>query len=377
MNPEIKSSTSPRREIPLVDLVSQYRNLRDELIPAVEHVLECGNFILGEEVALFEREFARCCGVEHGIGVASGTEALHLALRALGIGPGDEVITAANTFIATAFAISYTGATPVFVDVRADDYNIDVNLLEQALTKRTKAIIPVHLYGQPAHMDAIMQFAHAHHLKVVEDACQAHGARYDGKPVGAFGHAGCFSFYPGKNLGAYGDGGAIVTNDTELAAKLRLLRQYGQSEKYIHAMLGYNSRLDTLQAAILLTKLKHLEAWNEKRRAAAQLYHEFLAESKAVLPREQQNARHVYHLYVIQHERRDALRVELLAKGIQCGIHYPVPLHLQAPYRDARTIPHGVPVTTRLAQRILSLPIYPEISRVQIKRIAQAARALD
>ncbi|NUO81611.1 DegT/DnrJ/EryC1/StrS family aminotransferase [candidate division KSB1 bacterium] len=377
MNPEIKSPSAVRREIPLVDLVSQYRNLREELLPALEHVLESGNFILGDEVALFEEEFARYCGVEHAIGVASGTEALHLALHALGIGPGDEVITAANTFIATAFAISYTGAMPVFVDVREDDFNIDVNLLEQALTPRTKAIIPVHLYGQPADIDAITRFANAHGLKVVEDACQAHGARSNDQPVGSFGHAGCFSFYPGKNLGAYGDGGAIVTNDTELAAKLRLLRQYGQSEKYIHAMVGYNSRLDTLQAAILRTKLKHLEGWNEKRREAAGLYHEFLAVSRAVLPREQPNARHVYHLYVIQHERRDALRAELLAKGIQCGIHYPVPLHLQAPYREARTIPQGAPVTTRLAQRILSLPIYPEISRVQVKRIAQAVKNLD
>lgn len=375
MNAERKKAPHARREIPFVDLVQQYQALRAEVLPALDEVMQRGDFILGRDAERFEAAFADYCGVQHCVGVASGTDALHLALRALGLGPGDEVITAANTFIATAFAISYTGAAPVFVDVRPEDYNLDPNLLEDALTARTKAIIPVHLYGQPAAMDAILQFAQRHNLIVVEDACQAHGARFHEQPVGSFGHAACFSFYPGKNLGAYGDGGAVVTNDAALARRIRGLRQYGQTEKYIHAELGYNSRLDTLQAAILLAKLRHLDAWNEQRRAAAKLYRDFLADSSCVLPQEQPHARHVYHLFVIQHERREVLRTGLQQQGIQCGIHYPVPLHLQAPYRDARTVPPGVPVTTRLAQRILSLPMFPEVSRLQIKRVAQTVNS--
>jgi dTDP-4-amino-4,6-dideoxygalactose transaminase len=376
MNAERKKAFHSRREIPFVDLVQQYQALRAGLLPALDEVMQRGDYILGHEVVLFEKAFAEYCGVQHCVGVASGTDALHLALRALGLGPGDEVLTAANTFIATAFAISYAGAVPVFVDVRPEDYNLDPNLLEDALTARTKAIIPVHLYGQPAAMDAILQFAQRHNLIVVEDACQAHGARYHEQRVGSFGHAACFSFYPGKNLGAYGDGGAVLTNDTALAERIQRLRQYGQSQKYIHAELGYNSRLDTLQAAILLTKLRHLDRWNEQRRAAANLYREFLANDACALPEEQPYARHVYHLFVIQHERREALRAALQERGMQSGIHYPVPLHLQTPYRDARTVPPGVPVTTRLAQRILSLPMFPEISRLQIKRAAQAINSM-
>lgn len=377
MNSENKTAPHSPREIPFVDLVQQYRALRAEVLPALDEVMQRGDFILGKEVALFEKAFAEYCGVQHCIGVANGTEALHLALRALGLGPGAEVITAANTFIATAFAISYTGAAPVFVDVRPNDYNLDPELLEQALTARTKAIIPVHLYGQPAAMSAIMQFAQRHNLIVVEDACQAHGARYHEQPVGSFGRAACFSFYPGKNLGAYGDGGAVVTNDAALAERIRRLRQYGQAERYLHAESGYNSRLDTLQAAILLLKLRRLDAWNEQRREAANLYREYLADSACVLPEEPPHTRHVYHLFVIQHERREALRAALQERGVQCGIHYPVPLPLQAPYREARTVPQGAPVTARLAQRILSLPMFPEISRVQIKRVAQALKSLE
>jgi len=360
--------------IPFVDLVAQYQNLQGEIFPALQRVMSRGDFILGEEVDLFEQEFARYCGVAHSVGVASGTEALHLAVRALGIGPGDEVITAANTFIATALAVSYTGATPVFVDVRREDFNIDVTLIERAITRRTRAIIPVHLYGQPAGMQGILQIAAQYNLKVIEDASQAHGATIGDRRVGSFGDIGCFSFYPGKNLGAYGDGGAIVTNDAQLAETIRLLRNYGQKTKYVHTMLGYNSRLDTMQAAILRVKLRHLDEWNKRRRRAAQFYHERLAGLDVPLPKEKSGVRHVYHLYVIQHRRRDQLLQALTAQGISCGIHYPVPLHQQQPYRGMSTMPVGAPVTSELSREILSLPIYPEISEEQITRVVEAAK---
>jgi len=362
--------------IPLVDLVTQYKNIHSEVLKVVEQVLSRGHFILGEEVNLFEAEFARYCGVKHCVGVASGTDALHLCLNALGIGPGDEVITAANTFVATAFAISYTGAAPVFVDVTRSDFNIDVNLIESAITERTKAIIPVHLYGQPADMDTILLLAQKYSLKVIEDACQAHGARYGDRPVGSIGDVGCFSFYPGKNLGAYGDGGAVVTNDAELADKIRLLRHYGQKVKNVHSVMGYNSRLDTLQAAILLVKLRHLEDWNEKRRAAARLYEELLSGNDILLPSEKTGVRHVYHLYVIQHERRDELVAALHDKGIiACGIHYPLPLNQQEPYLTAKTVPEGVPITMDLSKKILSLPMFPEILKEQIEVVAEAIKS--
>jgi dTDP-4-amino-4,6-dideoxygalactose transaminase len=360
--------------IPLVDLITQYQNIRDEILPAIEHVMSSAQFILGEDVSLFETEFAHYCGVKHCIGVASGTDALHLSLRALDVGPGDEVITAGNTFIATALAISFAGATPVFVDVSKNDFNIDVNLIESAITDHTKAIIPVHLYGQPADMDAIMLLARKHNLKVIEDACQAHGARYKDRPAGSIGDAGCFSFYPGKNLGAYGDGGAIITNDANLADKIRLLRQYGQQEKNVHLVLGYNSRLDTLQAAILRVKLNHLEQWNEKRRNIAQTYRELLSDTELVLPLEKPDVNHVYHLFVIQHEQRDQLNATLKAKGVFCGIHYPQPLHQQRPYHHTRTVPDGLPVATELTAKILSLPMFPEISENQIGIVVQAIK---
>ncbi len=355
--------------IPFVDLRGQYNNLREEIIPALEKVMARGQFILGEEVGLFEKQFAKYCGVSHCVTVSSGTEALHLALRALKIGPGDEVITAANTFVATAFAISYTGATPVFVDVNPADFNIDPELIERAITPRTKAILPVHLYGQPADLDPIMDLARRHRLTVLEDACQAHGAQYKGRPVGSFGRAACFSFYPGKNLGAYGDGGAVVTDDPELAERLYLLRNYAQQVKYVHLDLGFNSRLDTLQAAVLLVKLRNLDTWNESRRSAAREYDRLLSGSDVVIPIESAARRHVYHLYVIQHDRRDQLLTHLNNLGISCGIHYPVPLIQQQPYLSAKTVPEGAPVTTLLSKRILSLPMFPEITKEQIQAV--------
>jgi dTDP-4-amino-4,6-dideoxygalactose transaminase len=334
-------------------------------------------FILGKEVDLFEKEFASYCGATHCVGVGSGTEALHLALSALGIGPGDEVIAPANTFVATAFAISYTGAEPVLVDVSPSDFNMDTRYFEQAITNRTKAVVPVHLYGQPADMGPIMELSRRHGFKVVEDACQAHGAMLKQRRVGTFGDAGCFSFYPGKNLGAYGDGGAVVTYDAVLADKIRLLRQYGQRSKYVHEMIGYNSRLDTIQAAILRVKLPHLDRWNRMRREAAGAYKELLGRTRVVLPTEKTNVGHAYHLYVIQHHDRDRLLAHMAEQGIGCGIHYPVPVHEQEPYRYARTVPDGAPVAAELSRKILSLPLYPEITIEQMRRVADEIISFD
>jgi dTDP-4-amino-4,6-dideoxygalactose transaminase len=360
--------------IPMVDLVGQYRNLREDILPAMERVMDTGQFILGEEVGLFESEFARYCGVEHCVGVNSGTDALLLALRALDIGPGDEVITAANTFIATALAISNVGADPVLVDVREGDFNLDPARVEEAITPRTRAIIPVHLYGQPADMDALRAIAERHDLRIVEDACQAHGAWHGEQRTGTLGDIGCFSFYPGKNLGAYGDGGAVVTNDAALAGRLRLDRQYGQKVKYVHESLGLNSRLDSMQAAVLRVKLRHLDEWNDRRRALASLYTRLLEECGVVLPQEHEGLHHVWHLYVIRHPERDALLEALNAEGIGAGIHYPVPIHEQTPYRHVRTVPEGAPVASALAREILSLPLFPEMTGEQVERVVAAVR---
>jgi dTDP-4-amino-4,6-dideoxygalactose transaminase len=363
--------------VPFVDLATQYQNIKHEVIGALESVMDGAHFILGEETDLFEKKFAGYCRAEQCVGVASGTEALHLTLRALNVGTGDEVITVANSFVATAFAISHTGASPVLVDVKPQDYTIDVDLIERAITSRTKAIIPVHLYGQPADMDEILAVGHEYGLRVVEDACQAHGAEYKGKRVGSIGDAGCFSFYPGKNLGAYGDGGAVVTNDAELAERVRLLRNYGQRTKNVHSEIAYNSRLDTLQAAILLVKLSHLDEWNEKRRMAAQTYEQSFSGIDAVLPSEKTAVRHAFHLYVIQHERRNELQEHLKEKGIFCGIHYPTPLNQQKPYRSARTVPSDVPICTKLSKKILSLPMFPELSEEQIHRVVEGIASFN
>ena len=363
--------------VPFVDLVAQYKELRVEVMAAVDKVLGSGQYILGDEVEAFEQEFARYCGAKHCVGVSSGTEALHLTLRALQVGPGDEVITAANTFAATAFAISYVGARPVFVDVNPTDYTIDVESLQAAISERTRVIIPVHLYGQPADMDSILRIAHKHGLKVLEDACQAHGAEYLGRRTGSLGDVACFSFYPTKNLGTYGDGGAIVTSDRHLAEQVRHLRNYSQPAKNVHTHVGFNSRLDTVHAAILRIKVRHLDEWNGRRREIARAYGELLSTTPLGIPSERPGVRHVYHLYVVCHPGRDHLLSFLRAHGVSCGIHYPFPVSHQKPYALARTVPKDVPVATRLSKRILSLPIFPELTREQIHRVAEVVTAFD
>ena len=360
--------------IPFVDLRTSDAELRREMALAVERTIDDAQFILGDAVATFEKAFADFSGAEHCIGVGNGTDALHLTLRALGIGPGDEVITAANTFVATALSIAYTGASPVLVDVDPRDYLIDVELIERAITPRTKAILPVHLYGQPANMPAILEIAEKHGLAVVQDACQAHGARIGGTPIASLGTAACFSFYPSKNLGACGDGGAVVTSCDKLADRVRMLRNYGQRTKNDFAMLGYNSRLDTLQAAILSVKLPHLDRWNTRRQLIAGAYRELLSDSDLLLPTERAGVRHVYHLYVVRHAQRDALQAHLRRAGVECGIHYPTPIHKITPFCGARTVPDEAPVSSRLAGEILSLPMHPELNRELVERVAHEAR---
>jgi len=358
--------------IPFVDLQTQSRAIKADVLRRIGDVIDGARYILGREVEEFEEQFAAYCGTRHCVGLANGTEALHLALRALGIGPGDEVITAGNSFAATAFAIAHAGADAVLVDIDPADFNIDVALIERAVTSRTKAIMPVHLYGQPARMREIREIADRHGLKIIEDVAQGHGAEIDGQRCGSFGDIGCFSFYPGKNLGAFGDGGAIVTNSGELAEQVRLLRNYGQRQKNRHELLGYNSRLDTLQACVLLSKMRHIEAWTEQRRCVAAWYREALADVDVVLPAERDDARHVYHLFVIRAARRDALIATLAEENIACGIHYPNPLNTATPLQNVPTIPPGLPVCHRVADEIVSLPMYPELRRDQVSRIADA-----
>lgn len=366
---------TPKTAIPLVDLATQSRNIRDEVLRRMSDVIDAGRYILGQEVAEFEEIFAKYCQVSHAIGVANGTDALHLALRALEIGPGDEVITVGNSFAATAFAIAYTGAETVFVDIDPVTYNIDATLIEQAITSKTKAIIPVHLYGQPAPMREIMEIARRHNLYVVEDCAQSHGAEIDGQRCGSFGDFGCFSFYPGKNLGAFGDGGAIVTKDAGLAERVQLLRNYGQKVKNRHDLLGYNCRLDTLQACVLLTKMQYIEQWTEERRQVAQWYAEALADVGLVLPQESSGYRHVYHLYVVRHPERDLLLKHLSDRGIFGGIHYPNPLFRAAPFLRSVTVPFELPLCSQYANEILSLPMYPEMTREQVARVAEGIRS--
>ena len=360
--------------VPFVDLRAQYRTIETEINQAISKVIEETDFILGREVHLFEEEFAAFCDAHHAIGVDSGTSALELALRAFDIGPGDEVITPANSFIASALGISHAGAKPVFVDVDPYTYTLDVTAIERAITRRTKAMIPVHLYGHPAHMDPIRQLADKHGLVVIEDACQAHGARYQGKRVGSLGHAAAFSFYPGKNLGAYGDGGMVVTNDRKVAKRLEMLRNYGQKEKYKHLFRGYNRRLDTIQAAILRVKLQYLEKWNAARRSNAEAYNKQLEGCGVVTPSEAPGAESVWHLYVIRVEQRDLLRDYLVSRGIGTIIHYPIPIHLQPAYHDLGYKPGDFPVTEECAQRILSLPMFAELTQDQIEFITQTVR---
>ena len=360
---------SNTQKIPFVDLVSQYRGIADEVRAAIEPVMATSRFILGLEVKQFEQEFAAYCGAQHCVGVASGTDALYLTLCALGIGPGDEVITQANTFIATPLSISYTGARPVLVDCDPLTYQIDVKKVEAAITPRTKAIIPVHLYGQPADMDAIVAIAKRHNLRVIEDACQAHGAEYRGKRVGAFGDAAAFSFYPGKNLGAYGDGGAITTNSEALAIKLRATREYGQAAKYHHDFKGFNSRLDTMQAAILRVKLKHLPDWTAARQRAAAAYATALQRIGVEPPQQVSYGTHVWHLYIIQVANRTKVQEQLSAAGVATGIHYPIPVHLQKVYADLGYKRGAFPAAEAAADRILSLPMFPELTLEQVNYV--------
>jgi dTDP-4-amino-4,6-dideoxygalactose transaminase len=359
-------SDEPRVCIPFVDLAAQTRNLESELLLAISGVLQRGDYILGQAVERFERAFADYVGVPYAIGVASGLDALKLSLLGLGVRRDDEVIVPANSFIATALAVSDIGARPVFVDCD-DTYNLDVSQLEQLITSRTRAVVPVHLTGQPARMDDVVEIARRHGLIVVEDACQAHGARYGGKPCGSLGDAGCFSFYPAKNLGALGDGGIVTTHKQALAQKLRCLRNYGQESKNHHVEPGFNSRLDTLQAAILEVKLKYLEAANARRRAHAQRYLDQLQgvgdlRFSALVP----NSLHVYHLFVVESDRRDELQRWLTQCGVATGQHYPVPIYLQPAYAQFGKTVGSFPRAERLARCCLSLPMYPELTSEQI-----------
>lgn len=363
-------------KVPYLDLRAQYHGIKSEIDAAVAGVLESGQFVLGSEVASFEREFAGYCGARDCVALNSGTSALHLALLAAGVGPGDEVITVSFTFVASIAAILYAGARPVLVDIDPRSFNLDPNAIEAAITSRTRAILPVHLYGQPADMDPILEIARRHNLRVIEDAAQAHGARYKGRPAGTLGDLACFSFYPTKNLGAYGEGGAVTTNNPEFAQKVRMLRDWGQDRKYHHLLRGYNYRMEGLQGAILRVKLRHLDRWTEGRRAVAQAYNESLADCGLQLPVEMPYARHVYHLYTVRAEDRDALQQALLAEGIQTAVHYAIPAHLQTAYADLGYGPGAFPQAEAAANSVLSLPIYPEMSRNQTELVARAMNAV-
>ena len=363
-------------EVPFLDLKKQYQSIKDEVNVNVQQVMDSGRFVLGENVRSFEKEFASFCGTEYAVGMANGTDALCLALLACGIEKGDEVITVPDTFIATTEAISQTGAKIVFVDVNLSTYNIDVSQIEGAINERTRAILPVHLFGQPADMDPILGIARKHNLKVIEDACQAHGAEYKGKKAGSIGNVGCFSFYPSKNLGAFGDGGMVVTNDVEIAQKVKMFRDHGQIKKYKHLVEGYNSRLDEIQAAILRIKLKKLNEWNSLRRRNALIYNELLKDVDEVTPPfEVEYARHVYYLYVIRTKKRDKLREYLKSKGVGTGLHYPIPLHLQKAYEYLGYKEGNFPVTEKCAKEILSLPMFPELTEEQIEKVVREIKA--
>jgi dTDP-4-amino-4,6-dideoxygalactose transaminase len=360
--------------IPYLDLKAQYQALKPEVDEAVLRVLASTEYVLGSEVAKFEEEFAAYSGAKFGVAVNSGTSALHLALLAAGVGPGDEVITVPYTFVATTAAIRYTGATPVFVDIDPVTYMIDVNAIEARITSRTKAILPVHLYGQSCDMDAILEFARRHKLVVVEDAAQAHGAEYKGRRVGSIGDMGTFSFYPGKNLGAYGEGGLVTTNSAEHAHKIKLLRNWGTENRYFHNLKGFNFRMDGIQGAVLRVKLRHLEAWTEARRERARWYDELLAGSGLVTPRALAHNRHVYHVYAIRTTGRDELTKRLESKQIQYGIHYPQPIHLSEAHADLGYKRGDFPVAESVSEQILSLPIYPELTRSHAEEVAAAVR---
>jgi dTDP-4-amino-4,6-dideoxygalactose transaminase len=360
--------------IPFVDLKTQYSSIKDEINTAVLKVLESTQFILGDEVAALEQEFAAYCSAAHGVALNTGTSALHLALLAAGIGTGDEVITVPFTFVATVAAIGYTGATPVFVDIDPVSYTIDVNQIEKAITERTKAIMPVHLYGQPADMDPILEIARRHGLLVIEDAAQAHRSEYKGQRVGSIGDIGCFSFYPGKNLGAYGEGGMAVTNNPSYARTMQMLRDWGQESRYNHVLKGYNYRMDGVQGAILRVKLRYLDQWTEARRSHASKYDEHFADLGLKTPIAMPYSHHVYHIYAVRSQKRDVLLQMLNQRGVSTGIHYPIPVHLQQAYSDLGYQPGDFPHSELAASEELSLPMYAELSEENLGVIINALK---
>jgi dTDP-4-amino-4,6-dideoxygalactose transaminase len=364
--------TNSSIRVPYLDLRAQYQSIKPEIDGAIAGVLDSGQFVLGSEVTEFEREFADYCGTSHCIALNSGTSALHLALLAAGIGPDDEVITVPFTFVASVAAIGYSGARPVLVDIDPQSFTMDVSAIEAAITPRTKAILVVHLYGQPADMDPIMDIARRHGLVVIEDAAQAHGAKYKGRLVGSIGDMACFSFYPGKNLGAYGEGGAVTTGNPEYARSIRMLRDWGQDAKYHHVLRGFNYRMEAFQGAILRVKLRHLERWTEARRALAGKYNELLGDSGVERPKEMSWARHVYHVYTLRSQDRESLRAALQEDGIQTGVHYPVPVHLQPAYADLGYGRGAFPQAEAAANQVLSIPLYPELSHRAVAEVAAA-----
>ncbi|MCL5264810.1 MAG: DegT/DnrJ/EryC1/StrS family aminotransferase [Chloroflexi bacterium] len=362
------------RSVPFGEVKTQYHSMKSEIDQAIAEVLESGWFVLGKNVEAFEAEFAAYVGARHAIGVGSGTEALHIALLACGVEPGDEVLTVPNTAVPTASAISFANAIPTFVDIDPRSFDMNPAEIEARITPRTRVILPVHLYGQAADMGPIMEIARKHGLRVIEDACQAHGAEYKGRKVGTLGDIACFSFYPSKNLGAYGDGGIITTDDDALAERCWLLRNYGQKVRYYHSIKGFNSRLDELQAAILRVKLRKLDAWNNARRARAALYSQLLLGSEVIPPEEMPYGRHVYHLYVVRSSHRDDLQRFLAENGVGTVIHYPIPVHMQEAYQGLGHKLGDFPIAEAYAREILSLPMYPELPEESITRVAQVIR---
>jgi dTDP-4-amino-4,6-dideoxygalactose transaminase len=362
----------PRLNVPLADLAAQFGQLQDEILPALAEVASSTAYVLGPRVAEFERNFASYAGAKHCVGVNSGTSALHLALICAGVGPGDEVITVPMTFIATSWAVSYCHAKPVYVDVDPDTCTMDVRQVEKRITSKTKALLPVHLYGQPADLEPLTDLSRRYGIPLIEDVAQAHGATYCGKQAGTFGLAGCFSFYPGKNLGAYGEAGAVVTDDDEVARRLRALRDHAQEQRYQHSEIGFNYRMDGFQGAVLDIKLRHLERWTEARIALAHRYLELLADLPIQLPIRRPDRRHVWHLFVARHPARDRLRTELAARGVQTGLHYPIPLHLQGAYRHLGYREGDFPIAEQIGRECLTLPLFPEMTVQQQTAVVDA-----
>jgi dTDP-4-amino-4,6-dideoxygalactose transaminase len=372
----VRPANAPCAEVPLADLKTQHARLREEIAQALSEVTEGASFILGPKVAQFEKDFAAYTNTKYAVGVNSGTSALHLALLCAGVGAGDEVISIPMTFIATSWAISYCGATPVYVDIDPVTYTMDAEQIEKKITRRTKALLPVHLYGQTAEMEPLLDVSRRHGIPLIEDAAQSHGARYQRSTAGSMGLCGCFSFYPGKNLGACGEAGAVVTNDSAVAARLRSLRDHAQEKRYHHEEIGFNYRMDGFQGAVLGIKLKHIENWTETRRALAGRYRELLAEQSLVLPAQAPGRRHVWHLYVVTHPDRDRIRAELQARGIQTGLHYPIPLHLQKAYQHLRYREGDFPVSERVARECFTLPLFAEMTAAQQTAVVDALTEL-